>query len=185
MGEGVCFDRLAPGLWLVPQYQRERNMIQIAKVLKVLKEELPVLIAYYKNVSSSLADLKFPTFQSFTKATSNEVHIEYKYCITSKLFEGSVEGEDVIIKFAERYSTEVHTLLEVDGHAPKLHCFEKVINLYYGIVMEKITEKCVDDYLKKNPEKRVSALKQCCTILSELHGAGFCHSVFRSPNKLR
>ena len=60
MGEGVCFDRLAPGLWLVPQYQCEQNMIQITKVLKALKKELPALVAYYKNVSSSLADPRFP-----------------------------------------------------------------------------------------------------------------------------
>ena len=60
-----------------------------------------------KNVSSSLVDPRFSIFQSFTKATSNKVHIEYKSCIASKLFEGSVEGEDVIIKFAERYYSDV------------------------------------------------------------------------------
>ena len=50
--------------------------------------------------------------------------------------------------------------------------------------MEKITGKCVDDYLKKNPEKKESVMKQCRAILSELHGAGFCHGDFRSPNIL-
>lgn len=183
LGEGVYFDRLAPGLWLVPQYQCERNMIQIARVLKALKEELSALAAYYKNISS-LACPRFPTFQSFTKASTNEVHIEYKCSITGKLFQGSVEGEDVIIKFAERYSKEVHTLLEADGHAPKLHCFEKVTNMYYVVVMEKITGKCVDDYLENNSEKRGSVLKQCHAILSKLHLAGFCHGDFRSPNIL-
>ena len=65
----------------------------------------------------------------------------------------------------------MHTLLEAHGQAPKLHGFEKVTNLYYGVVMEKITGKCVDDYLKKNPEKKESVMKQCRAILSELHGA--------------
>ncbi len=62
---GLCVDRLAPGLWLVPQH--DADMIMIARVLGSLKILFNDLKGYYTSCAINDGDKiqRFPFFQNF------------------------------------------------------------------------------------------------------------------------
>ncbi len=99
----IYVDRLAPGLWLVPQH--DADMIAIARVLGSLRILLNDLQDYYYNCMNGDKIQRYPFFQTF-KFEEIERTLQYTDEIKMHVFNATVEGlGEVVVKFCERYCT--------------------------------------------------------------------------------
>lgn len=92
---------------------------------------------------------------------------------------------NVVIKFTERYSAEVHKIVANMNYAPKLYYYGVISRRYKVVVMEHIaTDVNITTYFYSEPEKKQTIIGQCESVLSTLHTNNFCHGDFRAPNIL-
>ena len=90
----------------------------------------------------------------------------------------------MVVRFVERYGTEVHKFCERKGFAPKLLGVEHVTSRYHMVVMEEVQVATTLHEYVKNGGNKIWAYQQCATVLTELHRQNFCHGDFRSNNIL-
>ena len=68
---------------------------------------------------------------------------------------------EVVVKFCEQYSCEVHTVLKNAGYAPKLYFCERITSRYVAIVMEKVEGTRIDIYLQEHEDSKQEVLHHC------------------------
>ena len=85
---------------------------------------------------------------SYNGNTYNLVYTELK---RPNLFQGTVDGlGDVIIKFPQAYSEDVHKFFADNGHAPTLYYCKRMSELRFVVVMEYVNGERLDEFLKKS-----------------------------------
>ena len=180
-----CVDRLAPPLWLVPQTQNQEAMTDIVRVLAALKKGIQSLHDYYSQLPATNINHGFPAYDSFESETG-EKNIKYEREMQCHLFQGTVDGEKVVVKFCEEYSEEAHRLLESIGCAPRLYCCVDVSRRFKMVVMEFVEGADLGSYLRNETdcEEKQKILDQCDEVLNTLHEKGLCHGDFRDVNIL-
>lgn len=165
LGKHVCIDRLAPVLWLVPQYESMASMLQTAKVLRALKDALSQLSRYYDQILQSQIlqsrplQPRYPCFNTFSSEGITYT-LNYTAQVKQNLFEGQLgDGKvchPVMIKFPQAYSTKVHSFLAEQGCAPTLYWSEKISDLRHVVVMQKILGERIDTFLEKNENDEIA-----------------------------
>lgn len=180
--DNIYLDRLAPGLWLVPQH--DADMIVIARVLGSLRILFDDLQEYYCDCSKNGPEVqRFPFFQTF-EFQGTERALQYTDEIIMHVFSATVQGlGEVIVKFCEKYCLDAHCKLEAKGYAPKLYYYGRVTPRYIVVVMEKVEGERIDSYLEQNSFKE-EVLGHCESALEVLHSQELCHGDLRIPNML-
>ncbi|KAI9508512.1 hypothetical protein F5148DRAFT_1375789 [Russula earlei] len=92
--------------------------------------------------------------------------------------------KEIIVKFSQRYSIELHQFCASRGHAPKILGFERLPGGFFAIAMEYIFPS---ETLNSAPNRAHFCDKwsQDLWILMEsFHEAGFVHGDLREPNIL-
>ena len=118
--DAYCVDRLAPPLWLVLQTQNQPVMDETARVLAALKKGIQSLKSYYCQLPATDSP-KFPAHTSFKSGITTK-KIMYEQEMKRHIFQGTVDGEKVVVKFCHAYSEDAHRLVADIGCAPRLDC---------------------------------------------------------------
>ncbi|KAG8689907.1 hypothetical protein FRC11_014955, partial [Ceratobasidium sp. 423] len=201
--EDVVVQPLTDYIWLGHHPQQDRRLIELTRVFHALDTSVSELKKYYENLFKSLALLRtkstsidpdamrfFPYFRSFRGEDLREVRFNYLHILGDpslrrSVFKASAEtGEDIVVKFAERYGIDVHRLLASRGLAPKVLFYESPRSRagLHTIVMEYVPSthphdnqgKGHLDYVKNDVRK----------ALDLLHENNFAFGDLRTPNIL-
>jgi serine/threonine protein kinase len=179
----------------------ETRITEVARIFHALKAGLEKLKLYYENlrpVGNLPADSRY--FPSITAYPDVEGPVEFDYvgflenspdCTTLRA--RTKAGQDIVVKFVDRYGERAHRLLADTGLAPKL--------LYYGsprlksdepsyrsismVVMEFVdgeTLAMAKPKLDRGAMKRVQSEVQ--RALEVLHSQGLVFGDLRLPNIL-
>ncbi|KAF8327235.1 uncharacterized protein EI90DRAFT_2975252 [Cantharellus anzutake] len=92
--------------------------------------------------------------------------------------------EQIIVKFARRYSIALHALCAKEGHAPEILGYEPLPGGWFAIAMDYITPTVHpgdSDNLADHCQKWVNELRK---LMQSFHSAGFVHGDLREPNIL-
>ncbi|KAI9569501.1 hypothetical protein HD554DRAFT_535796 [Boletus coccyginus] len=84
--------------------------------------------------------------------------------------------EEIIVKFARRYSDELHMFCAKQRRAPALLGFERLPGGFFGIAMELVQSVSPHD------EKCRDLGKQLKALVTSFHNEGLVHGDLRSPN---
>ena len=182
-GKYVYIDRLAHH-WLVQQPNDNDAMIRIAKTLKALQVCLSDMSKYYSQINSNQLILRQPRFPVYQDVNGSELTYHKEVENYSHLFHASLNGQDVVVKFAQTYCEEAHECLSTHGFAPKLISCDSV-GRFKAVVMEEVKDAvCIDTYLAKNPGAKNELLAKCRKALKVLSENNYCHGDFRPCNIL-
>ena len=203
---------------MVLPYQQEM-MVTAAKALRATKNAVHKLINQYivwhtlTETDAADVQLGFPYVRHFEadgnryefryvgSITRESYHLVFRVLITragGKLFD---VGNEIIVKFTKRYSTEAHDCLGKVNLAPRLFAFVKLPGGWFMIVMEFIAWTPLHKFVKAytltdrlltsdreyaqflDPEIRSAVISNIKKALEALHDNFFVHGDFR-PNNL-
>ena len=194
-GQKVYVDRLVAPLWLVPQPNDNLAMYNIARTLKALSISMRRLEDYYCSLSlSSTPTSRSPDDQSrFPAFTSCEekpnVRLRYTKEIKTHVFRAKwivgASEHNVIVKFAQSYCSEAHSILASANFAPEL-LYTGSVGRFVVVVMKDLGDPAVHlkDYLANHPDEKQGLLDEFRQAVSTLHSSDFVHGDLRSSNIL-
>ena len=168
-GQNVCINTLVPTLWLVRQPKMPEVMINIVKVLKAFHN---AVLSLEVNVSRPLQ----PRFSAFRQNS-----IVYTKCIQPHVFQGTLEGTNVVMLFCDTYGAAVHNTLHRNKLAPKLHLHEK-FGRFEAVVMDYVEGVPIHQYVNETTKEAISG--QCKKILECLKNEGYVCGDLRNVNIL-
>lgn len=131
----------------MPQPHDNEAMINIAIVLKALRNAIFAIDEYYRN-PRNLQNPRFPQYESY-ELDGRKVMITYTKQMRNHLFRGTVDNnKEVVIKFTQTYCREAHALLDAHGYAPHLYWCGDVTSQFKMVVMEYVKGYPLLDYIQ-------------------------------------
>jgi serine/threonine protein kinase len=132
MTDRVIVQRLTDYVWVgLDSIPNDTQITHVAKVFSALRTGVKDLDSYYKDLSAkdikeqSLADSRFFPWITTYRGVDGPVEFEYlgylenvPDCVTLRARTKS--GQNIVVKFVDRYGERAHRLLAHEGLAPKL-----------------------------------------------------------------
>jgi len=183
---------LSPSLWFGHIHARKRQYREVTKPFTALSMGISELEAFYFGVDFAAASEArfFPHITSFITDTGSKIRFCYeRYAdpdpkTTKAVFIANTQDDrKIIVKFAEAYNEEAHSLLVAEGLAPPLlYCDRPAFSNFTMIVMDYVDgEQLFYKYPQVTPAK---VLEEVSKTLKTLHEKGFVPRAGdpRSPN---
>ncbi|KAF8604048.1 hypothetical protein BDV93DRAFT_410490, partial [Ceratobasidium sp. AG-I] len=129
----VVVQPLTEYIWLGHHPQQDRRLVQVTRVFHALAVSIGELKTYYGSQRDRLLARPltltdpmrfFPHVRQYVNAAGDIVHFEYSGfmgddSVVRPLFKAMTEsGEEIVVKFAERYNIMAHKKLAAQGFAP-------------------------------------------------------------------
>ncbi|RUS20429.1 hypothetical protein BC937DRAFT_95255 [Endogone sp. FLAS-F59071] len=172
----------------------ESMMLQNARIFKALKIALADLEELYgklteqpqPNIDSDL-QWNFPYVDSVEIKDSKRKLKYIKKLGGRYVFQATMEGtsgnpEDVVVKFAKRYSKACHKACYKSGIAPKLYAFKWINGGWCVIVMALLKDHETSYRLAQDSKLSQSIKTQAENAVKKMHDNGFVHGDLRLPN---
>jgi len=183
---------LTPLLWLGHVHARKPQYREVTKLFAALLMGISELEVFYSALNLAVASEArfFPHITSFVTDTEGEVQFSYEQYAdpdpetTKAVFIANTQdGRKIVVKFAEAYNKEAHSLLVAEGLAPPLlYCDRPAFSDFTMVVMEHVDgEQLFHKYLEATPTQ---VLDEVSKALKTLHEKGFVFGDLRSPNIL-
>lgn len=183
---------LTPLLWLGHVHTRRQQYQEIAKLFAALLMGISELEVFYSGVDFNVVSEArfFPHITSFDADTGSKVQFWYeKYADpdpeTSKAVFVAITQDDrkIVVKFAEAYNEEAHSLLSAKGLAsPLLSCDRSTFSDFTMVVIYYVDgEQLFHKYPVATPDK---VMEEVSEALGTLHENGLVFGDLRSPNIL-
>jgi serine/threonine protein kinase len=200
--DGVIVQRLTDCVWVgLDSVLNEPHVTHVARTFHALKASLEKLNIYYESlhpVSNFPANSRY--FPSITTYPHDDGPVEFEYlgflentpdCTTLRARTNA--GQDVVVKFVERYGERAHRLLADAGLAPKLlYCGSLQFNdddpSYRSIslvVMEYVDGETLAEAKPKMDQGMIEIVRsEVQRALELLHSHGLVFGDLRLPNIL-
>jgi serine/threonine protein kinase len=184
---------LTPTYDLTTHWTDEITRNAIASSLDAFRNTIDRLEGYYKNLKTlALAPpvvRMFPYPTSYKDEKGQEIKFTYRSRIDRKLVfsasvDGSVENEDLCVKFTKRYSEEAHQFLANLGYAPKLRKVTSLPADWTMVVMDFSQYHGLFDLFLPSLESASLIKSKIRDIIQKLHDNGFVHGDIRNTNIL-
>ena len=94
------------------------------------------------------------------------------------------DKQPVIIKFAQRYSIELHEFCANSGHAPRILAFERLPGGWYAVAMEYIESGVSITRSPLLPTHRNRWAEELKCLVDKIHSKGLVHGDLRDANIL-
>lgn len=101
------------------------------------------------------------------------------------LYVAETPGPDkqrVVIKFARKYSIELHDFCARLGHAPAIYAFERLPGGWCAVAMRYVKSATPITHSPLLPTHRQLWEGQLRALMKKFHDQGLCHGDLRSPN---
>lgn len=101
------------------------------------------------------------------------------------LYVAETPGPDkqrVVIKFARKYSIELHDFCARLGHAPAIYAFERLPGGWCAVAMRYVESAMPITHSPLLPTHRQLWEGQLQALVNKFHDQGFCHGDLRGPN---
>jgi hypothetical protein len=181
---GIGFDNLTGffPLWDCSELELKRIMCY----LQSLRNGVIELAKYYENSTDILRNFLFPFYtfmnpESCLKKEWESKPIVYVEKLERMVYKAQVEGEEVIVKFAESYCSEAHLACGVG--APDLYLVDRNTVSRHVVVVMAYLNGYRPFYTLLHEEFEPYAEK-VESIIREMHQKGYAHGDIRSPNIL-
>jgi len=184
---------LTPTYDLTTHWADEIARNAIASSLDAFKKTIRSLEEYYKTLKSApLVDSASPLIRTFPYQTSyrdkdgQEAKFKYQSRIDEKLVFRALgdDGEDLCVKFAKRYSEDVHQFLADLGHAPRLRAVISLPADWFMIVMDFSKFVRLVEVLPRLADSKGRLKSKIQDIVQKLHDNNFVHGDIRDVNIL-
>jgi serine/threonine protein kinase len=199
--DGVIVQRLTNSVWVgLDCVLNESHIADVAKVFWALKTSLGKLRLYYESVNPSPTGDPAPSryFPSITSYHHGKELVEFDYngflelgpdCVT--FCARTKAGQDIVVKFVDRYGERAHRLLADADLAPEL--------LYYGtphvkddqpsyqsismVVMKFVAGDTLAEAMQTMNEEMIEMVRsEVQRALELLHSNGLVFGDLRPPN---
>ena len=183
---------LTPLLWLGHAHARKPQYREVTRLFAALSMGISELEAFYSDINFGVVSEArfFPYVTSFSTDTGSKVQFSYiEYADpdpeTSKaVFIASTQDKrKIVVKFAEAYNEEAHSLLAAKDLAPRLlSCDRSVSSNFVMVVMDYVDgEQLFHKYPLETPHK---ILEEVLDALGTLRKNDLVFGDLRSPNIL-
>lgn len=95
----------------------------------------------------------------------------------------TANNEEIIIKFTNRYSIELHSFCAERGHAPRILGFGLLPGGWFGVAMEYVSS-ATHPSASRRRDLLDNWRNDLTTLMREFHNAGLVHGDLREPNIL-
>jgi serine/threonine protein kinase len=184
-------------------YLDTQTKFKLARHLKALRQALPPLQTYYKDLlatgtSSARLPLHNPMVPYPCSFSSSNFIRKFTYDTrgvgNNLVFFGQFQDADrqaICIKFTRQYCQQAHEHCASKGNAPRLHAVEEYPGGWHMIVMDDIREDYVSLYDLTNGEEmlyeaypgdRKLLSEDIAVFLLDLHQEGWVHGDIRNSN---
>lgn len=200
----VVVQPLTEYIWLGHHPQQDRRLTRMTQVFNAISISIRELRTYYGSQRDRLIgrpptlidDMRF--FPHARQYGAGETIVRFEYSgfmgdlrVTRPIFNASTEeGEDIVVKFSERYNIGAHRMLAAEGLAPRVLSYEAPPSSggYHTIVMEHLHSLSLKEYLSSHPNIKASELETVRSDISRaleiLHDDGLVFGDLRAPNIL-
>ncbi len=92
------------------------------------------------------------------------------------------DKQSVVIKFARKYSIELHNFCARLGHAPPIYAFERLPGGWFAVAMRYVESAVPITHSPLLPTHRQLWKDQLQTLMNNFHGQNLLHGDLRGPN---
>ena len=201
----VQVEALTPAFRADCDFRDERQRELLARFVRALGNAFEGLKAFYDSAHSSPIPIPssfahrpykdaqafrcwYPYVQSYTHRGETTKHtFRYK----SRLMQGTLvflasltdgSEDELVVKFTQSYSEDVHDLLEREGFAPKLHAVENLAGGWKMVVMEYLSGWVMLQTKTHAKRQKYKAKVENAVVI--MHDRGFVHGDVRGQNIL-